>query len=202
MEIKSILIYGGSFNPPLNSHFSIAQEALNQFEDLEKVIFVPVNQTNHHKKTLIENSHRYNMLNLVAKTNERFEISDIDLKFEKSLLTIEILENIQEQNKDKKIWYLLGSDNLKILPFWKRGEDVISKYTIVVKPREDDNIEKIIRENQLLNKYKDNFKILNPSMRNNYSSTYIRQQIQQGKSIRYMLPDEVYEYIQNNRLYK
>jgi len=44
MEEKKILaIFGGSFNPPLNSHFSLAQQIVNEYENIEKVIFVPVN---------------------------------------------------------------------------------------------------------------------------------------------------------------
>jgi len=44
MEEKKILaIFGGSFNPPLNSHFSLAQQIINEYEAIEKIIFVPVN---------------------------------------------------------------------------------------------------------------------------------------------------------------
>lgn len=43
-EKNCIVVFGGSFNPPLNSHFLIAQEVLNQYEEVEKIIFVPVNQ--------------------------------------------------------------------------------------------------------------------------------------------------------------
>ena len=43
MEKKKIIIFGGAFNPPLNSHFSFAEQILNEFKDAEKVIFVPVN---------------------------------------------------------------------------------------------------------------------------------------------------------------
>lgn len=44
MKKKSIVIYGGSFNPPLNSHFSIAQQVLNEYEEVDKIVFIPVNK--------------------------------------------------------------------------------------------------------------------------------------------------------------
>ena len=66
MEEKKLLaIFGGSFNPPLNSHFSLAQQIVNEYENIEKVLFVPVN-SKYQKKGLLENEHRYNMLKLVC----------------------------------------------------------------------------------------------------------------------------------------
>ena len=97
---KSIVIFGGSFNPPLNSHFSIAQQVLNQFEEVEKIVFIPVNKQ-YPKDGLLDNEHRYNMLKLVANKNRNFIVSDIDMHGDKSLHTIETLEEMQKQFPDK-----------------------------------------------------------------------------------------------------
>ena len=43
---RVIVVFGGSFNPPLNSHFSLAEQIISEYENVEKVIFVPVNQKN------------------------------------------------------------------------------------------------------------------------------------------------------------
>ena len=91
----SIVVFGGSFNPPLNSHFSIAQQVLNQFEEVEKIVFIPVNKK-YPKQGLLDNKHRYNMLKLVADKNGKFEISDMDMCNEKSLPTIETLEEMKK----------------------------------------------------------------------------------------------------------
>ena len=200
MKNNSIVVFGGSFNPPLNSHFSIAQQVLNQFEEVEKVIFVPINKISK-KKGLLENEHRYNMLKLVIDKNEKFEISDIDFKDEKSSFTIESLEEIEKQFPDKQIWYIVGTDNLKILYTWKRAEDLVSKYKILVMERENDSMQEIVEENQLYAKYKQNFIAIDQGIRSNYNSTYVRNQIKKGKSVRYLLPNEVFEYIEKNKLY-
>lgn len=198
---KAIVVFGGSFNPPLNSHFSIAQEVLNQFEEVEKVVFIPVNKK-YPKDGLLENEHRYNMLKLVADKNSSFIISDIDFYGEKSLPTIDTLEEMQNQFPDKNIWFLLGSDNLKDLYQWDKSEEIVSKYKILVMERDEDDMEDIIKENRLLRCYKENFKKINQEIKSNYSSTYARAQLRKGKSIRYLLPDEVFEYIQKNKLYR
>lgn len=197
---NAVVVFGGSFNPPINSHFSIAQQVLNQYEDVEKIIFIPVNKK-YEKDGLVANEHRYNMLKLVADKNENFEVSDMDMHKEYSLYTIETLEEIQNQYKDKNVWFLIGSDNLKELHTWKRAEELVAKYKVLVMRRDNDNIEEIIINNELLKCYKENIYKLNDEIRSNFSSTYVREQINKQKSIRYLLPDEVYEYIKENKLF-
>lgn len=197
---KSIVVYGGSFNPPHNFHFAIAQQVLNEYKEVERVIFIPVNNK-YEKRGLEENKHRYNMLKQVIDKNNSFVLSDIDMKSKKSLYTIETLEEIQEQFQDKQIWFLIGSDNLKQLHTWKRAEELVSKYKILVMERNEDKIEEIIGKNELLKFYKENIGKLNKGIKSNSSSTYIREQIKKGKSVRYLMPDEVYEYIKKNKLY-
>lgn len=201
MEKKSIVIYGGSFNPPLNSHFSIAQQVLNEYEEVYKVVFIPVNKK-YSKKGLIENEHRFNMLKLVADKNSSFIVSDIDMYGEKALYTIETLKKTEEQFRDKEIWFLIGSDNLKEIHTWMCAEELVSKYKIIVMERENDNMDEIIKGNPLLLENKQNFRKLNPDMRSNYNSTYVRKQIKEGKCVRYFMPEEVYEYINKNKLYR
>ena len=83
-EKKVLVIFGGSFNPPLNSHFSLAQQIVNEYENIEKVLFVPVN-SKYQKAGLLENEHRYNMLKLVCDKNTDFLVSDIEIKQDRQL---------------------------------------------------------------------------------------------------------------------
>ena len=85
---KIIVVFGGSFNPPLNSHFSLAEQIVSEYENVEKIIFVPVNQK-YQKKGLLENKYRYEMLKCVCDKNDKFEVSDIELRNKRQLYTIE-----------------------------------------------------------------------------------------------------------------
>lgn len=198
---KSIVIFGGSFNPPHNIHFFIADQVMKQFQQVEKVIFIPVN-SKYPKEGLIENKHRYNMLQNVIKKNKKFILSDLDMYGNKSLLTIDVLEKMQKKFEDKEIWVLIGSDNLKKIHNWYRAEDLLSKYKILVMERNGDKIDNIINGNELLKKNKENIKKLNQDIEADVSSTYIRNQIKTNKSIRNLVPEEVYEYIEENKLYR
>ena len=168
---------------------------------MDKIVFIPVNK-NYPKEGLIDNEHRYNMLKLVADKNDKFIISDMDFHEEKSLPTIETLEKMQKQYPEEEIWFLTGSDNLKYLDTWDRAEDIVSKHKLIIMERESDQMDLIIENNPLLFKYRENFIRINQEIRSNYSSTYVRNQIKSNKSVRYLLPDEVYEYIVKNKLYR
>lgn len=200
-EKNIIVVYGGSFNPPLNSHFVITEQVLNQYEEVDKIVFIPVNKK-YPKDGLLDNEHRYNMLKLVVDKNEDFILSDMDMQYqERSLYTYETLEKTKKQFPGKEIWFLIGSDNLKEIHTWKKPEELLSKYKLLVMERNNDNIKDIINSSELLLSHKENILELHTEIKNNYSSSYVRNLIKQKKSARYLMPDEVYEYIKNNKLY-
>lgn len=201
MDNKKILaIFGGSFNPPLNSHFSLAQQIVNEYENIDKVIFVPVN-SKYEKEGLLENEHRYNMLKLVCDKNKDFIVSDIELKQEKQLHTIETLELLQNEYPNNIICFTIGTDNLKQISKWGDSEKLVTNFKILVLERDEDNMDEIIESDEFLLKHKESFIKLKENIRSNISSTFVREKIKRGKSIRYLTPDEVYYYIKENNLY-
>lgn len=201
MENKKILaIFGGSFNPPLNSHFSLAEQMLNEYENIEKVIFVPVS-SKYNKKGLLENHHRYNMLKIVCDKNDDFEVSDIELKQENQLHTLETLELLQKEYPDYELCFTIGTDNFRDIPNWGSPEELLSKFKILVIERDEDNMDEIMENDEFLKNHKDSFIKVKENIRSNISSTCVREKIKRGKSIRYLTPDEVYYYINENNLY-
>lgn len=202
MENKKILaIFGGSFNPPLNSHFSLAQQIINEYKNIDKIIFVPVN-SKYQKEGLLENKHRYNMLKLICDKNEDFLVSDIELKQERQLFTIETLELLKKQYPQNEIYFIAGTDNLKEIYTWGSADKLLCDFKILVLERDKDSMEKIIDQDSFLNAHRSSFIKLKQSIRTNISSTFVRDEIKNGKSIRYLTPDEVYYYIKENNLYK
>ena len=80
-------------------------------------------------------------------------------------------------------------------------EKLISKYKIIVAERDTDLIDDIIKNDALLNLYLESIIKLKEDIKFNFSSTYVRALLKKGKSVRYILPDEVFYYIKDNKLY-
>ncbi len=200
LEKRTIAIFGGSFNPPLNSHFSIAEQIIEEYENIEKIIFVPVSKI-YKKSNLIGNEHRYNMLKLVCDKNSKFSVSDVELKGDVQLHTIETLELLKKDYSNYELCFIIGTDNLKDLPNWNTPDLLLEKYNFLVVERDNDNIDEIISNSNLLSKYKKSIITVKNNIRSNISSTFVREKLINGKSIRYYTPDEVYYYIKDNNLY-
>ena len=184
-------IFGGSFNPPTIAHIQLAKKLLYEYQIIEKVIFVPVS-TKYNKDGLAPDIERYNMLKKVCENNQDLEVSSIELDTEKQLYTIETLNKIQEQNPDKKIAFVLGTDNLKELETWHDIENLLLKYRILVLKRNNDDVVKIINENEILAKHKNSFVKLNIEQIP-LSSTEVREKVKNGEDITELVPEEIQE---------
>lgn len=198
---KQIVVFGGCFNPPLNSHFSLAEQMINEYYEIEKIIFVPVN-SKYQKIDLIDNEHRYQMLKLVCDKNEKFEVSRVEIDKQRQLYTIETLKELQKIYAEYEICFTMGSDNLKELDTWNQAKELIKNFKIYVFERDEDNMEEIVKTSKFLRENKQAFKKAKNNIKSNLSSTYAREKLREGKSIKYIAPDEIISYIKQNKLYQ
>ena len=200
MEKKIIAIFGGSFNPPINSHVFLAKQIIEKLENIEKIIFVPVS-TKYNKKGLLEDKHRYNMLKIICDKEQDLEVSNIEMNSKKQLYTIETLNYFKEQYNNNEIYFIMGTDNLKELETWKTPEKILKSYKIIVLERENDNLEEIINNNNFFKNNKNSIIKINGIERINLSSTMIREKIKKGESIEKFIDKDVLKYIEKNELY-
>ena len=200
MNKKIIALFCGSFNPPLFSHLSLAEQLLNSDENIEKIIFVPVSNK-YNKEGLISDEHRLNMLNLVCEKNPRFEVSNIEFNTPRQPYTFETMQTMQNIYPENEIRLIIGTDNLSQLDTWYEIEQLLNRFKVFVLARDEDDIENIIYNHNLLSKYSSSFIKSNISIRTNLSSSFVRNEIKNKNSVKYLLPDEVIEYIKNNNLY-
>lgn len=198
---QSYAIFGGSFNPLHMGHLIIAQEAWHRF-DLSQVIFVPASRNP--LKEEPENSAtpdlRLAMVRSVCDKDVRFRVEASEIRRGGKSYTIETVENIASRMPDAKIYLLLGIDTALQLEDWKEPQKLGEHCTVVVcnRPeelhREDEAVE-ILRRLQLP------FELM-PVPSIGISSSNIRKRLRMGKPIRYMVPDEVAEYIHQHNLYR
>ena len=202
MDKKIIAVFGGSFNPPINSHLNLAKQIIEKCKDIEKLFFMPVS-TKYKKARLVDDMYRYNMLKLICEDEEKIEVSDIELKQERQLYTIETLDLLKEQyGEEYEIWLVMGTDNLKELETWREPERLLREYKILVLDRDDDDINEIIEGSMLLKNNKNSIIEVGDIDRIKLSSTIIRDKIKNNEDVKKYVPKKVLEYIKQNNLYK
>lgn len=193
MEKKIIAIFGGSFNPPSIAHLNLAKQIL-KIKNIEKVIFMPVS-TRYNKNGLASDEDRYNWLKCICDSEKGLEVSRVELNSKKQLYTLETLRIIQNQYKDKDIYFILGTDNLRELETWYMPNKILEEFKIIVLERNEDSANDIIQNSKFLQKYRTSILIPKGIQKINISSTYIREQLMLKKSIDGLVPEQIKKMI-------
>lgn len=193
--------YGGSFNPVTNAHINIALNIVKKC-NLDKVVFVPVGNK-YNKKGLIDEKHRYNMLQIATKPYKELEVSDLEMNLDTNLNAIDVFKLIQEKYSNKKNYFIIGADNFYKMLSWKDFDDLIKNYQYIVIERDLLDCKEFIKSNKILTKYKANFNIIENNNYSKASATDLRKKIQSKnlENIDNYIPMNVMEYIKDNKLY-
>lgn len=189
-------ILGGSFNPPHKMHLNMGLELLNK-NYVDKIIYVPTGSKYKYKNNLVADEHRFNMLELMIKGKEKFEVSDYELKDE-VIYTCDTLKYFEEIFPNDEIYFVCGADNLSYVDEWKNGIYLLENYKFLVIKRYTDDIDEILKR---FSKYLDNI-IVTDVEPDSLSSTEIRNKIRNREGILELLDSEVYDYIIQNKLYE
>ncbi|MGN0341544.1 MAG: nicotinate-nucleotide adenylyltransferase [Roseburia sp.] len=195
-------IMGGTFDPIHVGHLLIAENALEQY-GLDKILFIPTGHSPHKNDQEIEESaHRLEMIRLSVKDNPTFFFSTIEINSAEISYTYRTLQQLQSQYPEWELFFIMGGDSLHYLEQWVHPELICSIATILVAVRERFDQDAVMDKIQeLREKFSANiYPIEAPSVA--ISSSDIRQRVEDGKSIRYLVTSEVEEYIDRNNLYK
>ena len=188
-------LYFGTFNPIHVGHLTIANH-LAEHSDLNQVWFVVTPHSPFKKKsTLLEDNHRYQMVDRALENYSKLRVSDIEFKLPQPNYTINTLTYLEEKYPDYEFCLIMGEDNLKSFHKWKNYELILERYEIYVYPR----ISKEAKATRFENHKKIHF-INAPIME--LSSTFIRNAIKDGKDVHPMLPENVWQYLDEMNFYK
>ncbi|MDD2483576.1 MAG: nicotinate-nucleotide adenylyltransferase [Eubacteriales bacterium] len=200
--MKKIGIIGGSFDPIHYGHLLLAEQARDAV-GLDRVIFMPARISPFKLlKPPVEDKHRYAMVSLAIKENIGFNLSDIELKKEGASYTYETLKACRElYPKGTKIYFICGTDSFISLEQWYAAESIFKEFSLIVgaRPRYKDKSRDL-----MIHKIESLYgteiqKIHMPKI--DISSTDIKQRAEEGRSIKYLLPPAVEDYIYKNDLY-
>lgn len=193
---NKILIFGGTFNPIHNGHLILAENSINE-EGFDKVVFIPT--MNPYYKDTLDFDTRLKMLKMAIKDNDKFAYSSIEKKYNLEGKLYLILEKISNLSDDD-VTILIGSDSLMNLDWWYKIDEILKKYKILVLRRDDEDETIEMKINEYKEKYGADIKVLN-NKRVEISSSMIREMIKEGKSIKYLVTDEVEKFIKDENLY-
>lgn len=193
---NKILIFGGTFNPIHNGHLILAEHCINE-EGFDKVVFIPT--MNPYYKDTLDFDTRLKMLKMAIKDNDKFAYSSIEEKYNLEGKLYLILEKISELSDDD-ITILIGSDSLMNLDWWYKIDEILKNYKILVLKRDDEDETIDIKIAEYKEKYGADIKVLN-NKRVEISSSMIREMIKEGKSIKYLVTDDVEKFIKDENLY-
>lgn len=192
MNLHKLGIFGGAFDPPHIGHLIEAQYATEEL-GLSKLLFIPAGD--HPLKPQVSSAEeRFEMTRIAIADNPLFKISDIELKRSGKSYTIDTLHQIKKLYPAEELFLIVGIDNADIFSKWHRGDEILEICKVVVLSRmmTDD----YVLSPSLLEK----ITILDSPIIET-SSTDIREHITDGKSIRYLVPDTVRDYIYAHGLY-
>ncbi|MBK9414237.1 MAG: nicotinate-nucleotide adenylyltransferase [Bacteroidetes bacterium] len=186
-------LFFGSFNPIHNGHMVIAGY-MSEFTDLEQVWFVvsPHNPLKL-KQTLLQDYHRLSMVKIAIGDYRKLKASDIEFKLPKPSYTINTLVHLFEKFPQHQFALIMGSDNLDSFAKWKNYEQILEQVELYVYPRKDST------ENEFTNHPK--VKII-PAPLMEISSSFIRESIKAKKDVRYMVPEKVWEFLEEMNFYR
>lgn len=196
--MKKYGFFGGCFNPVTKAHVELALEVINKYK-LDKVIFVPMGDK-YNKKGLVNEEHRYNMLQIAIKEYEKLDVSRIELNQEKNLSTLEAFNEIEKEFKKVDKFYIIGADNLYKMIKSKDFEELVKNYNYVIIERNGINIQELFKTNEILKNNKNRFKIIENIIHSETSSSKVRKGLEDN-NIRDLLDSDVLKYIEEKYLY-
>lgn len=185
-------LFFGSFNPIHTGHLIIANHILNEVK-LDKIWFVvsPVNPFKINSDLLDETA-RLALVDLAVQNDERIDASDVEFQLSKPSFTINTLLFLRNAYPDHEFSIIMGSDNFHNLDKWKDYEKIIANYKLLIYLRTGFGVK---------NNLKADIEVMKAPILD-LSSTEIRELIEKGKSIRYLVPEIVRMEIERKRYYK
>lgn len=199
-NLHKIGILGGTLDPIHLGHLMIAQTAMQELA-LEKVVFMPSGNPPHKNTLNITDAYkRLEMVNLSINSNNNFVYSDFELKRDGIIYTSDTLKLLKDEYKDIELYFIMGADSLFAIETWHEPENIFHLCNIAVADRDLSDTKLIEKIKYLKKKYDARiFHLESPLI--NISSSYIRDCVKKGKSIRYLVHDNVEKYIYDNGIY-
>lgn len=192
MAKKRLGVMGGTFDPIHHGHLVAASEAASAL-GLDEVIFVPTGEP-WQKKQVTAGEHRYLMSVIATASNPRFKVSRVDIDRSGPTYTIDTLRDLRKLYPEADLFFISGADAIAQILSWKDVDGVWDLAHFVAVSRPGHQMELPTAPDGAISTLEI------PALA--ISSTDIRDRVDEGKPVWYLVPDGVVQYIAKHELYR
>ncbi len=210
-------LFGGTFDPVHLGHLRAAEE-IREMLGLDRVHFIP-SAVPPHKMTahITDSTHRLEMLKLAVDSNPFFDACDYEIRKKTTSYTVETLRHLTGEHPDFEFYFIVGHELFSEIETWREYKELftLSNFIVITRPGFSNGTQHLPlalksdfsydKEEYNVTFYKNkNAKIIAFTQIRGLeiSSTEIRRFVNSKKSIKYLVPDRVEEYIISNKLYQ
>lgn len=214
---KRLALFGGTFNPIHYGHLRLAEE-VREYLGFDRVVFVPAASPPHKPDEFITDPKvRYEMVSIAISGNPGFEVSDVEIKRGGRSFTIDTIREIRARGpEDLSLSLIVGNDSFNDITTWCEYEEIIKLSSFVVVPRPGYPVKKVAEALPVELARKFWYDSSTESYVNSYgtsvvylattlfdiSSSDIRDRVKEGRSLRYLMPPDVEEFVRKKGLYR
>lgn len=184
-------LYFGSFNPIHTGHLIIASHIAANLDLHEVWLVVSPQNPFKNSQSLLNENHRLNLVRTAIEGEKKIKASNVEFKLPKPSFTVNTLTYLKEKYPSYEFVIIMGSDSFQNFPGWKNAALLSKEHEVYIYPRPGFDI---------YNKLNTKIKIIEAPLLE-ISSSHIRNLLASGKSIRYLVPDNVKEEIEANHYY-
>ena len=194
-------IFGGTFDPIHQGHMVIAEQVMGEL-GLDHILFVPAGIPPHKEASSVRASteDRYDMVEAAVEGNEQFSVDRVEVDAGRPMHSVETVQILKERSRDDEWFFITGADEVSNLLAWKDPDRLLEEVVMVAATRPGYDLSRLDHLEAKLRNFDRIFPV--ECTRVDISATGIRRRILQGKSVRYLVPEEVYEIIMERGLYE
>jgi nicotinate-nucleotide adenylyltransferase len=193
-------VFGGTFDPIHQGHMVIAEQVMDEL-NLSRVVFVPGGIPPHKEASSVRASaeDRFDMVEAAVAGNGRFSVDRVEVDAGRPMHTVETVGILKQREAANDWYFITGADEVSNLLTWKDPDRLLEEVVMVAATRPGYDLSKLYHLEAGLRNFDRIFPI--ECTRVDISATGIRRRILQGKSVRYLVPEGVYEIIRDRGLY-
>jgi len=184
--VPRVGVLGGTFDPPHVGHLIVAHDVYEGL-GLDRLLIVPAARPPHREPTLAADE-RLALVREAFETDARFEVSEIELRRRGPSWTVRTLERLRADHETADLFLVIGVDQYRTFAGWREPDRIVRLARLAVMPRDGDLPEPDARFP---------FEVV-PVTRVDVSSTRVRERLDAGLTVRYLVPETIRARLETN----